>query len=274
MSDNEWKRPSNPPPPMFFGKNERDYVKQVNDELIERVIGQGVIYYPISETHTNFHGLYGEAIEKTFLPPIRIHALVLLENISTITKNYGLDKEAKIIVNFHKRRLTEDQNMFIREGDFVCYGDRFYEIVSLAEPRELFGQADHRFEISAICIQARQGLFTRPEPKPLTRIRRLVQSKIKKVIVQKDPDIIIKSNEVAVFCPVSGSTDAQVLQGYADAPSEHFGKIIYVAKVTGSNVLTIHPFVQPGKFYFNEVGTWHPSPFILCPPTDEYDDCD
>ena len=39
MSD-EWSQPEAPPPPMFAGKKERDLVKQVNDELIERVIGQ------------------------------------------------------------------------------------------------------------------------------------------------------------------------------------------------------------------------------------------
>lgn len=274
MSNSNWNKPESPPPPLFLGKKERDYTKQVNDEIIERVIGQSVVYYPISETYTNFHNLYGEAIEKTFLPPVRIAALVLLEGISSITRNYGLDKESKIVINFHKRRLTEDQDMFIREGDFVSYGDRFYEIVKLTEPKELFGQADHRFEISAICIQARRGLFIRPEPAPLTRIRRLVQSKIERVIVQKDPDIIIKSNEVGVFCPVVGSTDATVLQGYADNPEQHFGKVVYVAKLSGSNIATIPPFVQAGKFYFNEVGTWHPSPFIVYPPSEDYDDCD
>ena len=47
MSD-KWKQPAQPPPPLFVGKKERDLVKQVNDELIERVVGQQVVYYPIS----------------------------------------------------------------------------------------------------------------------------------------------------------------------------------------------------------------------------------
>ena len=68
--DNKWSKPTSPPPPMFFGKKERDLVKQVNDEIIERVVGQQVLYFPIDIDHTNFHPLYGEAIEKTFLPPI------------------------------------------------------------------------------------------------------------------------------------------------------------------------------------------------------------
>ena len=65
---NKWTQPDAPPPPMFFGEKERNLVKQVNDELAERVIGQTVLYYPIDEKSTNFHPLYGESINKTFLP--------------------------------------------------------------------------------------------------------------------------------------------------------------------------------------------------------------
>jgi hypothetical protein len=155
----KWSQPTQPPPPLFLGKKERDLVKQVNDELAERVIGQQVLYYPIDIQHTNFHSLYGEAIEKTFLPPIRVYALVTWEGIQTTTDTYGVDKMSSIVVNFHKRRLTEDQDLFVREGDFVLYGKFHYEIVTLMEPRQLFGQIDHRLEISAKCIKAREGLF-------------------------------------------------------------------------------------------------------------------
>jgi hypothetical protein len=120
MSD-DWDRPAQPPPPLFLGKKERDLVKQVNDELIEKVIGQQILYYPIDMQTTDFHDLYGEAIEKTFLPPVRIYALV--------------------------------------EGDFVLYGKTYYEIIKLSDPRKLFGQVDHTFEISAICKRARRGTF-------------------------------------------------------------------------------------------------------------------
>ena len=50
----------------FLGKKERDLVKQVNDELIEKVIGQQILYYSIDLETTNFHDLYGEAIRKNF----------------------------------------------------------------------------------------------------------------------------------------------------------------------------------------------------------------
>ena len=89
MGDNKWNRPDSPPPPLFLGKKERDLVKQVNDELIERVIGQDILYYPISNIHTNFHPLYGEAIDKNFLPPIRVYVLIDWEGNPTTVTKYG-----------------------------------------------------------------------------------------------------------------------------------------------------------------------------------------
>ena len=162
MSENEkkWKQPSQPPPPLFLGEQERNLVKQVNDELIERVIGQQIVYYPIDIDRTNYHPLYGEAINKTFLPPVRVYALVEFDGIQTkFDTNIGLDKESSITIHFHKRRLTEDQDLYVREGDFVLYGDMHYEVTVLSEPKQLFGQIDHRFEISAKCVRAREGLF-------------------------------------------------------------------------------------------------------------------
>jgi hypothetical protein len=156
----EWERPTQPPSPMFFGEKEKNLVKQINDEIIERVVGQQVLYFPIDVDSTDFHPIYGEAIEKNFLHPIRVFALVEFQGVETSDmENIALDKATKIKVNFHKRRLTEDQNLFVREGDFVRFGEVFYEIVKLLEPKILFGQPETRFEVGAECIRARDGLF-------------------------------------------------------------------------------------------------------------------
>ena len=150
MSNNEWSRPESPPPPLFLGEKERNLVKQVNDELVEKVIGQQILYYPIDMETTNFHDLYGEAIEKTFLPPVRVFALVKFDDEGTsYLDSIGIDGSSQITVHFHKRRLTEDQNLFVREGDFVLYGERYYEIIKLSSSRKLFGQVNQTFETSA-----------------------------------------------------------------------------------------------------------------------------
>ena len=128
--DNEWKQPDAPPPPMFFGQNERDLVKQVNDELAERVVGQSVAYYSVSMEDTNFNSTYGEAIDKVTLPPVRVFAYVIVDNEQDNEK-YGYEYQSKLTINFNRRRLVEDQNLFVRAGDFVQYGDLFYEVVKI-----------------------------------------------------------------------------------------------------------------------------------------------
>ena len=160
-SDTQWEQPANPPPPMFTGEKERNLVKQVNDELIERVIGQQIAYFAIDIDRSDFHPLYGEAIQKTFLPPVRVYALVKWEGqTQSFTQNMGIDKGTSIEIHFHKKRLTEDQDLYVREGDYVLYGDRYYEIVKLNEPKQLFGQIENKFEIVANCIRAREGVFS------------------------------------------------------------------------------------------------------------------
>jgi hypothetical protein len=161
MSDpkNKWTRPGAPPAPMFFGEKERNLVKQVNDELAERVLGQTIAYYPISIEESNFNDIYGEAKEKVSLPPVRVFAYVEVQNDQTNTK-FGYEYQTKLTVNFHRRRLVEDQNLFVRVGDFVQYGDIFYEIVkTYNDTRYYFGQVEHKFQISAECVRARDGAF-------------------------------------------------------------------------------------------------------------------
>ena len=82
----KWTRPAAPPAPMFFGEKERNLVKQVNDELAERVLGQTIAYYPISIEESNFSDVYGEAKEKVSLPPVRVFAYVVVANEQTNEK--------------------------------------------------------------------------------------------------------------------------------------------------------------------------------------------
>ena len=161
MSDpkNKWNQPDAPPPPMFFGKKERDLVKQVNDELSERVIGQPIAYYPISMEDTNFNTTYGEAIEKVSLPPIRVYAYVQVDNEQTNEK-FGYDYQTSLVVYFSEKRITADQDLYVRVGDFIQYGEVFYEIArTYDDTRYYFGQVEHKFQVSAECIRAREGLF-------------------------------------------------------------------------------------------------------------------
>jgi len=158
----KWTQPQNPPPPLFLGEKERNFVKHINAETMERIVGQQVSYYAIDKERSNYHNLYGECIKKTFLPPIRIYVLVTWEGEETEYLNdVGIIQKKKTIdVHFHQRRLQEDQELVIKVGDFVRFGDTYYEITKLMEPKLLFGQVEQKkVEISAKCNRARRGLF-------------------------------------------------------------------------------------------------------------------
>ena len=159
IAENIAKQPEAPPPPLFLGQKEKDFVKQINDEVSERIVGQTVTYYPISRELTQYHPVYGEAVQKTFLSPIKVMALVEWEGSNTTTQVFGIDRRTSVTVHFHRRRLTEDQDLYVREGDFILYGDTFYEIITLAETKNLFGQVNSEFEIVTKCIKARESLF-------------------------------------------------------------------------------------------------------------------
>jgi hypothetical protein len=157
--NDKWSQPAAPPPPMFFGKKERDLVKQVNDELLERVVGQTVVYYPIDINKTNFHSLYGECINKSYLSPVRVYAYVEVENTQTNDK-YTYEYQSQLTVHFNRKRLTADQDLYVRVGDFVQYGEYLYEIVrTYNDTRYYFGQVNHKFQVSAECKRARRGQF-------------------------------------------------------------------------------------------------------------------
>jgi hypothetical protein len=164
MAENRWTQPASPPPPLFVGRAERDFVKQINDEVIEHVIGQQLLYFPIDRERTNYNDIYGEAIHKTFLAPIRVYSLVEYMGSERVQEEYGYDNVYNVTVHFHKRRLTQDQDLFVRLGDFIQYDSMYFEIVDVFEPRYLFGQ-DSDFadgtslEVAATCRQARTGLF-------------------------------------------------------------------------------------------------------------------
>lgn len=159
--DNKWTLPEDNivDPPLFTGEQERDFQKQISDEVIERIVNQFVMYYAIDYNSTNYHDIYGEAIRKTFYPPVKVMAIVEWMGEETTTDVFNIDKRPKIQVYFPHRRVTEDRGLEVREGDFVKYGRDFYEIVKLNEDKELFGTFKYKVEIIAECVKARQDYF-------------------------------------------------------------------------------------------------------------------
>ena len=156
--------------------------------------------------------------------------------------------------------MTEDQDLFVREGDIIFYGLNFYEIVKLAEPRTLFGQIDHKFEIQTTCIRVREGFFN--EPVALLQIREKYRQTQENIID------IINNTTVEGACGgkiqlISGrrtSSQRSQFLDYVNNPLDYEGCIVYLTEIDADEIYD--GFDQEDKFYFNENGIWYVSQFF------------
>ena len=98
------------------------------------------------------------------MSPVQSYALIEYQDTDRKQTRFGFDRILTLNVHFHKRRLTQDKDLFVRLGDFLQYDETYFEIVDVFEPRLIFGQDsgfnDHpALEVTAVCRQARKGLF-------------------------------------------------------------------------------------------------------------------
>jgi hypothetical protein len=143
---------------LFLTPRELNFISDITKELIKDVVGQKIVYYPISEIKTNTHGVYNEALKKVFDNPIIIDALV--NNEFQIDK-FGIDSQFRIEVYIQHRDLVE-KGINVSIGDYFSFSDLMFEITDKTFMRNIYGLAEHKDGIKIIGTKARQGLFDAP----------------------------------------------------------------------------------------------------------------
>jgi len=90
--------------------------------------------------------------------PVEINALVEFGEPVQSTSNWSIDTVYTISIYFHDKELVE-RNVEPREGDFVKWGDIFYEIKTLTRPQLVFGQVENKVMLKAECRVSRESNF-------------------------------------------------------------------------------------------------------------------
>lgn len=147
---------------LFITPRELNFISDITKELIKDVVGQKIIYYPISEIRTKTHEVYNEALKKIFDNPIVLDALVD-NNFQTETKidKFGVDAQYKIEVFIQHRDLVE-KGISVNIGDFFSFGENFYEITDRTFMRNIYGMPEHKDGVKLVATKSRQGLFDAP----------------------------------------------------------------------------------------------------------------
>lgn len=147
---------------LFITPRELNFISDITKEIMKDVVGQKIVYYPISEIKTKTHGIYNEALKKVFDNPILLDAFVD-NNFQAETKidKFGIDAQYKIEAYIQHRDLVE-KGISVNIGDFFSFSDIFYEITERNFIRNIYGMPEHKDGVRLIGTKARQGQFDAP----------------------------------------------------------------------------------------------------------------
>ena len=141
---------------LFITPREIDFISDLTKEINKDVIGQKIFYYKIRPDLTDIHEVYEEAMTKVFDPPIEVEARVDWDPSEIKTTKFGTETVKTIQVYIHYRDLL-DRDLNIQEGDYLSYGNIFFEITSSVFTSLIFGQVEYKTGIKLACKQARKG---------------------------------------------------------------------------------------------------------------------
>jgi len=143
---------------LFIGPREQQFIADITKEFVKDVVGQYVIYYPVSVLYTKVHSVYDEAIEKVFENPIKVDVLAGQPTRAQNFGKFGVDGELSIELFIQSRDLI-DKGLEVFAGDFFVYGHEVYEILQAIDLDNIYGQAEYDKATKVTAKLARTGEF-------------------------------------------------------------------------------------------------------------------
>lgn len=124
---------------MLFGSN-KDFnlLVNINRELLKDIVEQEVLLYKlsISDTDTN---IYGEALQKTFLNPVKLNCLITRGDQVVDVDEFGPDLGREASFALLKQDL-EDINLVPEVGDILMWHEDYYEVDTVRENQLFYGR--------------------------------------------------------------------------------------------------------------------------------------
>ena len=124
---------------MIFGSN-KDFnlLVNINRELLQDVIEQEILLYKLNivDTSTN---LYGEALEKTYLEPIKLNCLITRGDQVYDVNELGVDLGREASFAILKQDLR-DINTVSEVGDIIMWQEDYYEGDAIKENQLFYGR--------------------------------------------------------------------------------------------------------------------------------------
>ena len=131
---------------MLFG-SARDFnlLTKINRELLSDIVEQEILYYKISLEDTNAN-LYGEALEKIFLTPVKLNCLITRGDQVITVDEMGPDLNRESSFAFLRKDL-EDSVVVPEVGDILLWQENYYEVDTVRE-NQLFVGRDNSYNLT------------------------------------------------------------------------------------------------------------------------------
>ena len=135
--------------PFFIPQKEFDLINQMNEELIDEIVGQSVDIYKVNVERTE-DNLYGESTAKYYDIGFRVNCLIEYTEPEIIQDEFGADLNSSIEMFFQRENLSSGSlNFYPEVGDIVNWNDQYWEINSVVEPQLIAGHQNYKHSINA-----------------------------------------------------------------------------------------------------------------------------
>ena len=141
--------------PFFVPQKEINLINDMNEELIDEIIGQSVDVYKVSIENTE-ENIYGESATKYYDVGFRVNCLILYNEPEITQDDFGADLSGNIEMYFQRENLSSGSLNFYPEiSDIVDWNDQYWEINSTVEPQLVAGHPNYKHSIIAKAHRAK-----------------------------------------------------------------------------------------------------------------------
>ena len=161
----------------LFG-SDRDIItfKYITDEVVVDIVSQYIGYYKIM-LETTPSNVYGEALNKSYIGPVRISCLISRGDFDFTQTDLGPDNKRQVEFRFFKPHLV-DANIFPEVGDVILYNGLYFQIDNVNENQLILGK-DNQYTYSVQGLNGfgssysiiLKGHYTSPDALGITRNR-------------------------------------------------------------------------------------------------------
>ena len=141
--------------PFFLPEKEFNLIQDMNEELIDEIVGQSVDVYKVSIENTE-ENLYGESTTKYYDVGFRVNCLLLFNAPEVTQDEFGTDVGGNIEMYFQRENLASGSLNFYPEiGDIVDWNEFYWEINGTTEPQLFAGHPNFKHNIVATAHRSR-----------------------------------------------------------------------------------------------------------------------